>query len=201
MSDSLIGNRIPLWLKISYTLFVCLLVPVYWTHYGPANFLWFSDIALLTTTVVLWLENSLLASMMTLSVGLLELTWNIDFFVRLVSGASVIGLSSYMFDSRLSLPLRALSLFHVVLPPLLFWLVYRLRYDARALVAQTLLSWLVLLSSYFLSGRSENINWVFGFGQPPRSWLTAPLYLVSLMILLPLVIYLPTHFLLKKLSG
>jgi len=38
---------IPLGLKIIYTLFVCALVPVYWRQYGPANFLWFSDIALL----------------------------------------------------------------------------------------------------------------------------------------------------------
>lgn len=40
---------IPLWIKITYTLFVCLLVPVYLRHYGPANFLWFSDVALLVT--------------------------------------------------------------------------------------------------------------------------------------------------------
>jgi hypothetical protein len=31
---------IPLWLKIAYTLFVCVIVPVYWRHYGAANFLW-----------------------------------------------------------------------------------------------------------------------------------------------------------------
>jgi len=38
---------IPLGLKVVYTLFVCALVPIYWREYGPANFLWFSDIALL----------------------------------------------------------------------------------------------------------------------------------------------------------
>jgi len=38
---------IPLGLKIVYTLFVCALVPIYWRQYGAANFLWFSDIALL----------------------------------------------------------------------------------------------------------------------------------------------------------
>jgi hypothetical protein len=42
---------IPLWLKIAYTLFVCILVQVYWRQYGPANFLWFSDIALLVTVI------------------------------------------------------------------------------------------------------------------------------------------------------
>jgi len=43
----LIGLVIPLGLKIIYTLFVCALAPIYWRKYGPANFLWFSDIALL----------------------------------------------------------------------------------------------------------------------------------------------------------
>jgi len=57
---------IPLWLKIAYTLFVCLIVPIYWRRYGPANFLWFSNIALLATVPALWLESALLASMMAL---------------------------------------------------------------------------------------------------------------------------------------
>ena len=27
-------RRLPLWLKVLYTLFVAILVPVYWHHYG-----------------------------------------------------------------------------------------------------------------------------------------------------------------------
>jgi hypothetical protein len=130
------GQRIPLWLKISHNSFVCLLVPIYWKQYGPGNFLWFSDIALLLITLALWIESSLLASMMALSVGLLELVWNFDFLFELFTGASLIGLSSYMFDSKLSLPLRALSLFHVELPILLFWTIGRLGYDRRAWVSR-----------------------------------------------------------------
>jgi hypothetical protein len=59
---------IALGLKIVYTLFVCALVPIYWRQYGPANFLWFSDIALLALVPALWFENALLASMMALAV-------------------------------------------------------------------------------------------------------------------------------------
>jgi hypothetical protein len=50
---------IPLWLKSFYTLFVGLLVPVYWHRYGAANFFRFSDIALLVTAIALWLESSM----------------------------------------------------------------------------------------------------------------------------------------------
>jgi hypothetical protein len=51
---------IPLWIKVADTLFVCVLVPVYVRHYGLANFLWFSDVALLVTVPALWIESRLL---------------------------------------------------------------------------------------------------------------------------------------------
>lgn len=111
-------GHIPLWLKVSFTLFVLILLPVYWRQYGPGNFLWFSDIALLLTVPALWFESSLLASMILISIGLLELLWILDFFVHLIVGTSVTGLSAYMFDSRILLSVRALSLFHIVLPML-----------------------------------------------------------------------------------
>jgi hypothetical protein len=192
-------DQIPLWLKLAYTLFICVLIPVYWVHYGLGNFLWFSDIALFVTAAALWLENSLLASMMALSVVVLETVWIVDFVIGLIAGSSVIGLSAYMFDSKISLPLRALSLFHIILPLLLVWLLYRFGYDTRALIAQTLLAWIVLPMSYFLTKPSANINWVYGPGGGPQKWMPAPLYLVLLMLAFPLALYLPTHFLLKKL--
>ena len=38
---------IPRWLKIAYTAFMAVLIPVYWWHYGLSNFLFFCDVALL----------------------------------------------------------------------------------------------------------------------------------------------------------
>ena len=61
LTDVFSAGQIPLTVKILYTLFVCILVPTYWRRYGLANFLWFSDLALLLTMVALWLENRLLA--------------------------------------------------------------------------------------------------------------------------------------------
>src|SRR5262249_28101834 len=94
---------IPLWFKIAYTLFVCFLVPIYWRRYGPVNFLWFSDIALLVTMPALWLESPLIASMMAVAVTLPGLAWKLDFFVWLTTGASFMGLRSYIFDRRIPL--------------------------------------------------------------------------------------------------
>ena len=194
-------DLVPLALKIGYTLFLCVLVPVYWIHWGPKNFLWFSDIALLTTAVALWLESSLLASMMTLAIALPESAWNVDFFGRLITGREILGLSGYMFDRRKPLALRALSLFHVVLPIVLLWLVYRLGYDDRAWVFQTIVALIVLPVTYWLTDPADNVNWVYGPGSVAQTRMHARAYLMLAMIFFPLVIYLPTHLLLRALLG
>ena len=189
---------IPFGVQVLYTLFVCALVPIYWRQYGPANFLWFSDIALLALVPALWLENALLASMMAIAVVFFEAVWNVDFFFRIATGKSLIGLSAYMFDRRISLFIRSLSCFHIVLPLLLVWTVHRLGYDHRAFVWQTVVALAVLLLSYLLSNPQENVNWVYGFGQKPQTILPAPLFLIVLMLLFPLVVYLPTHLLFAR---
>jgi hypothetical protein len=189
---------IPIWLKIACSIFVALLVPIYWNQYGPANFLWFSDIALLALVPALWLENALLVSMMALSVLLLELVWNIDFWVRLATGKSLIALSAYMFDPKIPLFIRGLSFFHVALPVLLVWLLYQMGYDRRAFLWQTLVAFVVLPISYLVTNPRENINWVYGFGEKPQNILPPPLFVLLLMIGIPLFIYLPMHFVLGK---
>jgi hypothetical protein len=189
---------IPLGLKVVYTLFVCALVPIYWRQYGPANFLWFSDIALLALVPALWLENALLASMMAISVLFFEALWNADFFFRLATGKSLIGLSAYMFDPKILPFIRALSSFHIILPLLLLWTVYRLGYDQRALVCQTIVAVVVLPLSYLMSNPHDNVNWVYGFGENPQRILPAPLFVIVLMLLFPLLVYLPTHLLFAR---
>jgi hypothetical protein len=195
------SGEIPLWVKVAYTLFLCVLVPVYWRHYGPKNFLWFSDIALLTTAAALWLESALLTSMMTLAVALPELAWNVDFFGRMLSGRRLISLSDYMFDSDKPLYLRALSLFHVALPALLLWMLYRLAYDGRAWAIQSAVSLVVLPVTYWVTDPAENVNWVRGLAGKPQRRLGPRLYLALLMAAFPLALYLPAHLVLRRLFG
>lgn len=189
-------ETIPLWLKIACTLFLCVLVPAYWVRYGPANFLWFSDIALLVSTVALWLENRLLASMMAVGALLPEALWNVGFFTRLTTGKSITSLTDYMFDARYSRSLRGLSLFHVALPLLLVWMVARLGYDSRALIAQTIVAWVVLPVTWLATDPARNINWVFGPGRQPQRRIPPLVYLALLMLFFPLAVYLPTHLVL-----
>ena len=190
---------IPLWIKLAYTSMVAVIVPVYWVKYGPGNFLWFSDIALLALVPALWFESAFLASMMAVGVLLPELLWNVSFFWRLLTGARLTSLTDYMFEAGRPRYLRALSFFHAVLPPLLLWMVGRLGYSAQAWIAQTALAWVVLPLAYALTEPALNVNWVRGWGASPKARPSGPRHVALLMLLFPLVIFLPTHLLLTLL--
>ena len=190
---------IPLWMKLTYTILVLIIVPVYAKKWGWGNFLWFSDIALLATVPALWLESRLLAGMMAVGVLFPEIFWNLSFFVRLLTGKRISGLTDYMFDPKYPLYLRLLSLFHVFLPPLLLWLVARLGYEHDAWLFQTALAWVVLPLSYALTDPKENVNWVHGLRNQPQKRIPPLAYLGLLMLAFPVLIFLPTHFILKLL--
>jgi len=191
-----LNELLPLWLKLVYSAYVAVTLVVYWFKYGPGNYLWFSDIALILSVPALWLESPLLSSMMLLAILLPELLWNIGYFSGLITGKPVGGLADYMFDQSRPLYLRALSLFHLFLPILLLWMVIRFGYRADALLWQTLLAWIVLPLSYLLPDPAENINWVHGPVGKPQHRLPPLLYLGIAMLAFPLLIYLPTHLLL-----
>ena len=192
---------IPLWIKLAYTLFVAITVAVYATKYSRSNFLWFSDIALLATVPALWFESPFLASMMAVGTLLAETLWNVSFFGQLLTGKHVSGLTDYMFDPRRPLYLRALSLFHVFLPPLLVWMVALLGYEPSAWIAQTVLTWVVLPLCYWFTDPALNVNWVFGPGNRPQRRMAPLAYLGLLMVGFPVLIFLPTHLLLRHLFG
>ncbi|WP_406696307.1 hypothetical protein V5E97_35470 [Singulisphaera sp. Ch08] len=197
--------RIPLVVKLLYTTFVCVLVPYYWVTYTPWNFLFLCDVALLMTLVALWREDPLLASMPAVGITLPQFLWLLDF----LAGGRLVGMAAYMFDAKYPLFVRALSLFHGWLPIFLLWLVWRLGYDGRALLAQTLLTWVLLLISYFFAPApppppdkptaAVNINYVHGLSsEASQTWMPPWHWLATLMIGLPVCVYLPTDLVLRR---
>ncbi len=189
-------GSVPFWVCIACSIWVGVLIPTYIRTFGWANFLWFSDLALFMTLAALWTGNRWLFSMAIVSVLLLEVLWSVDYFTRLLTGTRSIGLTDYMFNPIYPKAARALSLFHLWLLVLWIWLLPRIGYEPRAWMAQTCLCWIVLLVTYNVSPRASNINWVFGLGAEPQTRFPPRVYLAGLMILLPLLVYLPTHLML-----
>ncbi len=202
-------RHIPLWLKISYTGFLAVMIPVYWLNYGPTNFLYFCDVALLVTLVGVWREDALLVSMPAVGILIPQALWCLDFLFE-ICGGTLTGMTGYMFDENRSLFLRGLSLFHGWLPFLLAYLVYKLGYDRRALVGWSTLSLGLCLTAYFLLPAAgaeladpklpRNVNYVFNLlsDAEPQSWMPPLVYLGVWIVALTAIAYLPTHFLLKK---
>ena len=190
----------PRWLLVSYSLFFAVLFTIYWIYRGPLNFLWGCDIALLLTLIGLWRRSALAASMALLVTLLPDIVWNIDFVSHFIMGRDVLGMdaTAYMFESSMPIFVRGLSLFHVFLAPLLVWMVYRLGYDPRGLFWMTLVAWIVIPISYVVSDVERNINWVYGVGPLPPAWMSGEIYLLLFMMAVPVIIFLPTHWLMKK---
>ena len=83
-SIALAARRIPLWLKLAYTAFMAVLVPVYLGNYGPTNFLYFCDVAMIITLVGIWIESPLLVSMCAVGIIASQTLWLIDFLSHLI---------------------------------------------------------------------------------------------------------------------
>jgi hypothetical protein len=201
-------TKIPLTAKVAASGFLAVLVPVYWHAYGPTNFLWFCDAALIITVAGMWWESSLIISMCAVGILIPQCLWLADFGSHLF-GFHLLGLTSYMFDPHLPLFTRGLSLFHGWLPLLLVWLLFRVGYDKRALFAWSGLAAGLVLVCYFFTPPAGahlpdpnipiNINYVYGFNdQQPQTWLNQNLYVILWPGALWLAALLPTHLVLRK---
>lgn len=188
----------PLWLKVALAAFVAVLVPVYWREYGFLHFLWISDIALFATVVLLWRPSRLLNSMLVLGALPFELFWNLGFWGELITGYQFGGLAHYMFEEERALLLRALSLFHVPLPIIWMWLIWKWGYDPRALRLQIVALVVIILATYALTDPGRNINWVFSPGEQGWTWMPQPLWVALYLLLVPLVVYWPLHAILSR---
>jgi hypothetical protein len=188
--------RLPLWLKIVWTVWMLVWVPLYWRQYGAQNFLWFCDLANFFILVGLWQENGLTFSWQAVGLMLFQTLYAIDLLGALLLGRHLIGGTEYMFDPAVPLPLRLLSLFHVVTPPLLLWAIWRLGYDPRAWKFQTLTAWVVVPINYFWRPEYD-INWARGPLGAEQHVVPGFAYLTTYLILVPALIYWPTHLALR----
>jgi hypothetical protein len=94
--------------------------------------------------------------------------------------------------------LRLFSLFHLFVPLIILWGLFRLGYDRRGLALQILIAWIVLPVSFFFTDPQKNVNWVWGPFGLKQDILSPESYLLACMVMYPVLIYLPTHLILKK---
>ena len=191
-------NKLPLWLKVGWTLWLIIWAPIYWRQYGAQNFLFFCDIGNILIGIGLWLESAVIFSWVACGLLLFQSLYTIDLAAAVLTGHHLTGGTEYMFDPHLSLLIRLLSLFHVVTPPLLLWALGRLGYDPRGWRLQTLTACIVVPISYFWRP-GQDVNWARGPFFREQHIIPGWLYLLGYLVVLALCIYFPTHLFLNRL--
>jgi len=202
-------TAIPLATKLFLTLYVAVMVPIYLTTYGPTNFLFFCDMALLLTLVAMWSGSALLVSAAAVGILLPQLLWAVDFLSTLM-GMPITGMTEYMFQESIPLHVRFLSFFHFWLPFLLIWLLGKTGYDHRGLPLWMVIAFTSLYICYFFMPAPPapvtdpalpvNINYVYGFSdQGTQKWMPEVAWFVLLQLMLVFLVFLPSHWALKRL--
>jgi len=171
-------------------------MPVYWHQYGLQNFLYFCDLGNLLVAAALWLESPLLFSWQACGLLVFQTLYTVDLIGAVLTGRHVIGGTEYMFDPRLPLIVRLLSLFHVVMPPLLLWAIWRLGYDGRGWKYQTLTAWIVVPINYFWRPQYD-VNWARGPFFHEQHLVPGIVYLAVFLVVVPGLVYWPTHLALQ----
>ena len=194
---------LPAWLKVFLVLFSCTLAVYNARMHGLGSLLYICNVALFIATIGICFERQLLVSMAAVGVIAIQLLWVIDLTGTLI-GTPIIGMTDYMLGDALPLVKRLLSLFHAWLPMVLLFALWRLGYRKEALPLWTALTWIVLLISYFFLPAppapadaplaATNVNYVYGLhSSGPQSRVPAWAWLGAMMVVLPLVVFYPSH--------
>jgi hypothetical protein len=188
-------SRIPFALKILWTAWVLVWIPVYWKQYGAQNFLFYCDIGNILITVGLWAESRLILSWQAVALLIFQSLYAIDLIGAFVFRHHFIGGTEYMFDPAIPPLVRLLGLYHLAVPPLLIWAVRRLGCDPSAWKWATLETWLLVPINFFWRAQ-YNVNFARGIAHEQQ--LIPPwLYLAGYLIMVPLLVYWPTQRLLQ----
>jgi hypothetical protein len=179
-------------------LWMMVWLPVYVRVWGWANLLHLCDAAVILTCAGLWWGSAQLLSSQAVSALLPGVLWLLNVCWRIVTGHFLVRGTEYMWDAQYPLWVRLLSFFHVVLPGVLLWAVWKLGYDRSGLAIQTAIAAVLLVASRFLSA-DLNMNYAYRDPVFDRAWGPPPVHLGVILLGAAVLLYLPTHIMLAQL--
>jgi hypothetical protein len=145
----------------------------------------------------LWTESALIFSWQATGLLVFQTLFVLDLAGAVITGRHWLGGTEYMFNTGVPLFVRLLSLFHVLMPPLLLWAIWKLGYDSRGWKLQTLTTWVIVPINYFWRPEHD-VNFARGLFFREQHWVPGWLYVTAYLVLVPLLVYFPTHILLSR---
>jgi hypothetical protein len=176
---------IPVAIKGLLAAWLAVWLPLHLLAYPVSTLLWVCGYGSVLAVIGVCLESRFLVSWQAVALLVPQALYVSEAFARLVTGARGGG-TSYLFDPATLFDVRALSLFHFVMPAVLVWAVSRLGYDPRALWAQ--LATAVAVSIVSLPFGAINL------------WCVPALrhHVLPALLLAPFVVHLPAHWVLRR---
>jgi hypothetical protein len=175
-----------------------LMIAAYWISVGePFHLLWLCDLTLLITGIGILIKSPIMLSSQLVGTLPIQIAWNLDFWLRIISGSKVFGFTEYMFSTSHPAEVKILSTFHVFLPVFLIYAIILFGYEIRGWIWQSILTVFVYFLSYFTTDVIQNTNWTLGPFWKPQTMLPECLYLI-IWTLLTLLMYFILHIFLTK---
>lgn len=190
-------SKLPVSIRCVAAVWLVFWFVVYWHSWGTLNFLHFCDIAEILACVGFIADSALLISSQAVASLLVDATWALDASWTVVLGHHLVGGTEYLFDPSHALWVRLLSLFHLALPVLLLWALYRLGYDRRGFPLQLVIALPAFIASRFAPA-AQNFNYAYTDPFFHRAWGPAPVHIAMIFLFMLAVIYLPTHLVLER---
>ncbi len=184
---------IPRLARIGFTVWMIIWTPVILWAYGPQNFLWLCNLAQFLILYSVWTENRLILSSQTGLLLAVGTGWTLDFVIAVIFSGSITGFTGYMFDPEIPFTARIASLYHVFVPVFAVWLCLRIGYDSRGFPLQCVIGAAALIASWLLTEEYRNVNWVYSPFGIDQVWAPQAAYVGLLILLYPLILYLPGH--------
>lgn len=189
--------KYPIWMRWTALVWFALWFPIYWRTWGAANFIHLCDVAMILTCIGMWTNSALLISSQAVGALIVDIVWSLDAASRIFFYHALFPGNEYLMDAHYPLWIRSLTVFHVVLPLLLLWGVYLMGYHRGGWALQSAIALPVFIIARFTK---PDTNVDFAFSDPflHRSWSPAALYVFVAWLFMVLVVYLPTHLVLKR---
>jgi len=145
----------------------------------------------------MWTNNRLLISSQAAGALLVDAVWALDAAWIVFLHRQLLPGNEYLLDPHYPLWVRLLSFFHVCMPVLLLWGLYRAGYDGRGWALQSAIALPAFVIARFAAS-DKNINFAFADPFFHRQWGPAPAHIVISWLFMVFVVYWPTHWLLKR---
>lgn len=191
------AGTFPHWVRWAALAWLAFWVPVYWLFWGPHNFVYLCDIAVILGCIGLCTNNMLLISSQVVSSLAVDAMWAVDAAWRAAFGRHIFGGTEYLFGPGHPLWLRLLSLYHLALPVVLLLALHRAGYDRRGWRLQS-----GIVAAAFVAARftpaSQNINFAFRLPVVDKPFGPAPLHVTVSILFMIFAVYWPTHWALRK---